>query len=89
MVEFAKIDATVSYGDDGLAALAKTAPVSTTGLPPDLNTDVGQANASSAAQNKNSAAAVQAGVVANIDIQKRDIGPSSGFTPTIPPSEED
>jgi hypothetical protein len=89
MVEFAKIDATVSYGDSGLPALEKTAPVSTTGLPPDFSTDVGQANASSAAQNKNSAAAVQAGVVANIDIQKRDIGPSSGFTPTIPPSEED
>lgn len=89
MVEFAKIDATVSYGVDGSAALEKTAPVSITGLPPDFSTDVGQANASSATQNKNSAAAVQAGVVANIDIQKRDIGPSSGFTPTIPPSEED
>ena len=72
MIEFAKMDASIVYGEMEKVMTKTIPPVSTTGLPPKRSPDITIGNTTTTAESKESEIAADSQVQANIKTTLRE-----------------
>ena len=72
MIEFAKIDSSITYGSIPEATKKITSPQSTTGLPPSKSTDIAIGNTTTTAESRQSELTTDSLVQSNIKTLERE-----------------
>jgi len=71
LIEFAKIDSSITYGSIEEATVETTSPNTTTGLPPSISNDISIGNTSTTAQSREAQQTADANLQSNIKTIER------------------